>query len=247
MRMPYVKREIWTFKCGSILHRVSGYLSGASKTFHYMRTLRTMSVIGSAAILLLAGTVVFAEERPENVAPKVNVSGVNRGKPVVALEEVKQNAQERMKAVRVEAQTRVTALKEKAAERVADIQDRADIAAGKGRDVTTATAAIQSAQAAIESARAAVTAQAAKAYVLDTSAVAVTTSTTTPSGQVELMKNLRTSFQNLHKTLFKDLFALRDGPMKDARKAVQSALQTLGKIPGVDEETATSAAATSAQ
>ena len=253
-----------------------------------MRTLRITGVIGSAAILLLAGTAVFAEERPENVAPKVNVSGVNRGKPVVALEEVKQNAQERMKAVRVEAQTRVTALKEKAAERVADIQDkakqqmaerltkqfgnindrwtdrfmqlldrydavtkkiqdRADIAAGKGRDVTTATAAIQSAQAAIESARAAVTAQAAKTYVLDTSAVAVTTSTTTPSGQVELMKNLRTSFQNLHKTLFKDLFALRDGPMKDARKAVQSALQTLGKIPGVDEGTATSAAATSAQ
>jgi len=253
-----------------------------------MRTLRIASVIGSAAVLLLAGTAVLAEERPEAVAPKVNVSGENRVKPTAALKEVKQNAQERMQVVRVEAQTRVTALKEKAVQRVADIQDkkkqqiaerltkqfenlngtwtdhfmrlldrydaimekirnRASIAAGNGRDVTAADAAIQSAEAAIETARTAVVAQAAKTYVLDTSVVIAATSVTTPSGQGELMKNLRASFQNLHKALFADLFALRDGPMKDARKAVQNALQTLGKVPGVDEGTVTSTAATSAQ
>jgi len=54
------------------------------------------------------------------------------------------------------------------------------------------------------------------------------------------MKGLRTQFQNLHKSLFKDLFALRDGAMKGARKSVQDALQTLSQIPKVDDDSATS-------
>lgn len=119
---------------------------------------------------------------------------------------------------------------------VQKIQDRADIAAGNGKDVASTTAAIQSATTAIASARTAVIAQAAaKTYTLDTSTLP-TTATTTPSGQEKIMKNFRVSFQTLHKTLFKDLFALRDGPMKDARRAVQDAIQTLGKIPRVDED-----------
>lgn len=116
------------------------------------------------------------------------------------------------------------------------IQDRADIAAGKGNDVSSVTTAIQSATTAIESARTLVTAQAAKTYTPDTSSITVTTATTTPNGQSELMKALRTSFQNLHNTLFKDLFALRDGAMKDARKAVQNALQVLKSVPRVDDD-----------
>ncbi len=120
------------------------------------------------------------------------------------------------------------------------MQDRSSIAASAGKNVTAANAAIQAAQAAVTAARAAVVAQAAMTYVPDTSTVAATTATSTPKGQEELMSGLRASFQNLHNTLFKDLFALRDGPMTDARKALQSALQALSKIPGVDGGTATS-------
>ena len=123
---------------------------------------------------------------------------------------------------------------------VEKIQNRTDTAASAGKEIATVTAAIQSAHTAIEGARAAVTAQAAKTYTLDTSTITATVATTTSSGQEKLMKNLRTGFQNLHKTLFKDLFALRDGPMKNVRTAVQSALQALKQIPGVDKNMATS-------
>ncbi len=119
------------------------------------------------------------------------------------------------------------------------IQERADIAATNGKDTTATNAAIKSANTAIENARTAVIAQTAKIYTLDTSAVTATASTT-QSSQAELMKGLRTSFKNLHTALFKDLFALRDGPMKDTRKAVQSVLQTLEKVSGVDGGNATS-------
>lgn len=119
------------------------------------------------------------------------------------------------------------------------IQERTDIAAGNGKDVASANSAIKSANTAIDKARTAVVAQAAETYTLDTSSVTTTVATTTASGQDELVNGLRTAFQNLHKTLFKDLFALRDGPMADARKAVQSALQSLGKIPKVDEDNET--------
>ncbi|MFA6279053.1 MAG: hypothetical protein WCS97_02865 [Candidatus Paceibacterota bacterium] len=117
---------------------------------------------------------------------------------------------------------------------VQKIQSRANIAVGNGKDVASTTAAIKSAQDAIAAARTAVVAQAAKTYTLDPSTIP-TTATTTSSGQEKIMKSLRTSFKSLHTTLFADLFALRDGTMKDARKAVQSALQTLGAIPGVDD------------
>lgn len=127
------------------------------------------------------------------------------------------------------------------------IQDRAAIAASAGKDTAAATAAIQAANASIESARTAVIAQAGKAYALDASAVTTTVATTTEKGQSELMKNLKTAFQKVHKALFADLYALRDGPVADARKAVQSALQELGKIPSVNEGSATTTAATANQ
>jgi len=120
---------------------------------------------------------------------------------------------------------------------VQKMQARADIAAGKGKNVTAANAAILSAKTAIATAQAAVIAQAAKTYT-------PTVSTTTPatSGDEEVVKELRSSFQTLHSTLFTDLFALRDGAMKNARTAVQSALQTLSSVKGVDDDTATTTA-----
>lgn len=121
------------------------------------------------------------------------------------------------------------------------IQARATIAGTAGKDIASTTVAIQSAQTAIANARAAVGVQAAKTYTLDTSTFTVT-ATSSPSGQQKIMENLRMWFKNLNSGLFKDLFALRDGPMKDARRAVQDAIQTLGKIPRVDEDTATSTA-----
>lgn len=116
------------------------------------------------------------------------------------------------------------------------IQERASIAASAGNDVTGVTSAIQSATDAIANARTLVVAQAAKTYVLDASTVTTVFATTTPNGQAELIKSLRSSFQTMHKNLFKDLFALRDGAMADARKAMQNAHQALSAIPSVDED-----------
>lgn len=124
---------------------------------------------------------------------------------------------------------------------VQKMQARSAIASSTGKDVTAADAVIQSALTALATAKADVVAQGAKTYVVDTSAFP-TVSTTTPSGQTKIMQEFRKSFQALHTGLFKDLFALRDGAMKDARTAVQSALQALGQVPGVDEDNATSTA-----
>ena len=115
------------------------------------------------------------------------------------------------------------------------IQERSDIAATKGNDTSAVNAAIQTAQTAITTAQAAVTAQAAKTYVLNASAVTTTVATTTDKGQENLIKGLRTQFQSLHKALFKDLFALRDGVMKNARSAVQGALKTLSQIQKIQK------------
>ncbi len=185
------------------------------------------------------------------------------------MQTLRADAQIRMKTQQEKAQQRVMEIRDKAKQQMAErlakqfdkqnstwtdhfmklldrfdailmkIQERANIAAGNGKDITATTAAIASAKTAIASARTAVTVQAAKTYVLDPSALPTATATTTPNGQEELLRGLRDSFKNLHNTLFKDLFALRDGPMADVRKAVQNALQTLGKIPGVDQGTAT--------
>lgn len=119
------------------------------------------------------------------------------------------------------------------------VQSRAAIDAAAGKDVSATAPAVQKAKDAIAAARVAVALQAAKTYILDTSTLP-TTATSTNSGQEKIMKALRTSFQTLHKSLFKDLFALRDGAMKDARKAVQDAVKTLGGGTEAGEGHATS-------
>jgi len=121
---------------------------------------------------------------------------------------------------------------------VLKIQDRATIAMNAGKDVSVTTTALQSAKTAIDSARTAIIVQATKTYVLDESTVATIAPVATQSGQEQLVKNAKNSFQELHKTLFTDLTALRDGPMREVRKSVQGAFQTLEKVPAVNEDTA---------
>lgn len=117
------------------------------------------------------------------------------------------------------------------------IRQRADAAAGAGASIASATAAIANAQSAIQTARDAVAAQAAMTYALDpVSVTATATATTTSNGQDELVNALRSAFRNQHNALFTDLFALRDGPMKNARQAVRAALETLKQIPKIDDE-----------
>ncbi len=123
---------------------------------------------------------------------------------------------------------------------VKKMESRAATAAANGKEVTAANAAIGVAKNVIQTAQAGVAAQTAKTYTLDLLTVTTSVATSTSKGQRELMKGLKDSFQTLHKALFKDLFALRDGPMTVARKAVQDAHQTLSKIPGVDGSTTTS-------
>lgn len=178
---------------------------------------------------------------------------------------VREEAQERVKSTREKAEQRLSDIRDKKKQETArklaarlenlnktwtehfaklldrynamveKMQKRSDAAAANGRDVVAANGTIQAARDAIAVAQTAVAAQAAKTYTLDASSVPTETATTTSEGQGELTRALKASFQSLHKTLFTDLSALRDGPMKVARAAVQNALQTLGKVPDVDK------------
>ena len=131
------------------------------------------------------------------------------------------------------------------------IQDRANFAAARGQNISATSAAIQSAQTAVTTAQNAVATQAAKSYEFALPAtttggmVATSTATSTPAAQTQLIQDIRTSAQSLRSELFKDLFALHNGPMLNARTAVQGALQSLSQIPGVDAGNATSTVATS--
>lgn len=126
------------------------------------------------------------------------------------------------------------------------VKDRAAAAQAAGRDVSAVNIAVTSAQTAIATARTAVAAQAAKTYVIDLSVASstVTTATSTAEGQGQMIEGIKKAFNDLHKQLFDALFTLRDGPMTDARKAVQNAIQTLGQVRGVDEVHATSTVST---
>lgn len=126
------------------------------------------------------------------------------------------------------------------------IQNRADKAAANNSDVSTVNSAIQAAQTAIVNARTAVETQAQKTYTVNLTAINnQITTTSTAAGQNELIKNLKSQFQSIKDQLHKDLFALRDGAMKDARTALQNAFQALSKIPGVDKEPKTTSTSTS--
>lgn len=117
------------------------------------------------------------------------------------------------------------------------IKTRADKAAANGQDISEVDAAIKKAEAAIAAARTAVETQAKKTYTADLTAInSGIATTTTPAGQDQLIKNLRAQFKALREQLMKDLFGLRDGVIKDSRKAVHDAFQALSKVPKVDEE-----------
>lgn len=228
-----------------------------------MHTLRTIGVVSTAAALLLSASVAFAQGQSGQAAQ--NAAGGNRATTTAAT--AREAAQTRVEAQRAKVVQRLLDIQDKVKQQLAEniagqfdalnakwtdhftnvldrydallgkIQARADIAAGKGKDVASTTAAIQSAETAITAARTAVLAQAAETFTFDASTIPAT-ATSTPSGQEKIMQSLRKSFQTLHNSLFQDLFALRDGVMRDARMAVQNALQTLGQIPGVDGDDA---------
>ncbi|MDO8493639.1 MAG: hypothetical protein Q7S19_03805 [bacterium] len=120
------------------------------------------------------------------------------------------------------------------------VEDRTAKAKAKGADTTSTDTAIASAKTVIVSARAAVSTQAIKTYVADTSTITTTSATSTEKGQGQLMKGLKAAYQTVHKQLFSDLKALRDGLMKDARKAVNDAVATITKIPKAERGNATS-------
>jgi len=100
------------------------------------------------------------------------------------------------------------------------IELRTTKAETSGKDVTAVKTAIQNAKAAIETARTAVETQAKKTYI-------ATFSSETGLGA---------AFKVVREQLRKDLFGLRDGAMKNSRKAVQNALQALKSVPKVDED-----------
>ena len=122
------------------------------------------------------------------------------------------------------------------------IKTRTDKAAANGRDVSAVKTAIQNAETKIAAAGTAVATQAGKIYTIDVTAITSgVASSTTATGQNQIMKNFRAQFKAMREQLMKDLFALRDGAIKDAKTAVKNALQALSKVPKVDEEpTATS-------
>lgn len=102
------------------------------------------------------------------------------------------------------------------------VELRAEKAKANGKDVAATAAAILKAKQAIAAAKTAVEEQAKKSYVV----------------VFKSEEKLKDAFKAQRDLLHKDLFGLRDGLMKDARKAAQDALQSLRGIPKVDEEPA---------
>ena len=94
------------------------------------------------------------------------------------------------------------------------VELRSDKAGANGKDVVAVKTAIQNAKTAIETARTAVENQAKKTY----------TATFTSEDKLGAV------FKAVKEQLKDDLFGLRDGAMKSAREAVQSALQELKSL-----------------
>lgn len=181
--------------------------------------------------------------------------GVKREEAKNRLETVRSEAREKAKAAREEFKQKIQKVKDEkkrmAAERLeeqlnklnkrwtdhfsnvlnhlenvlAKIEIRIQKAQANGRDVTTVKAAVEKARVAIKAARDAVAVQAAKVYTV----------------KFESEDKLRAVFQTAKEQLHRDLTSLRDGAMKDAKQAVQDAIQELRKVKNVDDEpTATS-------
>lgn len=230
-----------------------------------MHTLKTMGVIGTAAAILLSASTVFAEKKVADTRGPVVTSSRQEIRETARerMESLREQAQASSTLQRQKAAERVAEIKDTVRQQKAQnlaarfenlnkvwtnhfmqlierfdaivqkMQTRADDSAARGKDATAANTAIQAAKSAIVTAQAAITAQAAKVYT-------PSVPPTTADDQENLMKNLQNSFKSLHESLFNDLFALRDGRMKEVRTAMQNALKALSAISGVDEENATS-------
>jgi chromosome segregation ATPase len=108
---------------------------------------------------------------------------------------------------------------------LAKIEIRAAKAETNGQNVSNVKTAIETARVAIKTARDAVAVQAAKIYTV----------------KFESEDKLKDGFKTIKEQLKTDLAGLRDGAIKNARKATQDVFQVLRQIPGVDKEpTATS-------
>lgn len=103
---------------------------------------------------------------------------------------------------------------------LAKIEIRSQKAESNGGNVSTVKAAIETARAAIKTARDSIAVQAAKIY------------TVTFNSEDEL----KDAFKTVKEQLRTDLTGLRDGAVKDARKAAQDVFQVLRQIPKVDQE-----------
>ncbi len=114
------------------------------------------------------------------------------------------------------------------------IKSRTQKVATNGQDVSAVNTAIAKAETAITTARSAVLDQSQRTYAINASTITGETSTT--EGQNNLVSTLRTRFPLLRDQVFKDLFALRDGVMKDARTAVHDVAKTLSQVSNVDKE-----------
>jgi hypothetical protein len=237
----------------------------SSLYFVFMRILKTAVAAAAALSLLLPAGAAFAEQGKPLIAPtkgpktaasstwptnrqKMASSTEHKARMEAKHEEVKQRLaalqDKRKQEMAVKLSAQFDTLNARWTDHFAKELDQMDKILGKieiraGLASSSGASATESAHAAIDSARAAVLAQAEKSYTIATSTLP-TTASSTPSGQDRLIQTLRSSFKTLHQTLFTDLKALRDGPMKSARKAVQNAAVTLGKVKGEDGTEATS-------
>lgn len=89
-------------------------------------------------------------------------------------------------------------------------------------------AAINSARVKITEARDKVNTQAATTYLIDPAKLPMQTTTT--AGQNALVSQMRTQFKEKRDALLQDLFALRNGPMQEARDATKTAFETLNTL-----------------
>lgn len=216
-------------------------------------------VAGGAGILLLSAAFVYAHtSRLEELKEKAMMRSQQARE---RMEDLREQAKNRAQQARENAQKKISQIKDQkqkeAANRIASqfdrinqvwtdhftnvldrldailqkIKSRAEKAAANGQDVSLANTAIQKAGNAISTARTAVLNQAQKTYIVDTTNI-----TSTESSQSNLVSQLRVQFKSLRDKLLGDLKSLRDGAMKDARRAVKDAWRALSQVPKVDEE-----------
>ena len=103
---------------------------------------------------------------------------------------------------------------------LAKIEIRIQKAETGSGNVSDAKTAVEKARAEIKAARDAVTAQAAKVYTVS----------------FVSENELKVAFKSVKEQLHTDLTGLRDGAVKNARKAVQDTFQALRQVPNVDVE-----------